>query len=137
MNEGTVPLLESGDEGFDLTPLIDVVFILLMFFLVATTITARQEQITVKLPESASGEATEEASRALIVTLHADGTLLLGGEAVEREALVERLRSDKAEAVRINGDGETSLRDTIALYDLCTRAGIGKITLGTTPEAPR
>jgi len=114
-----------------------VVFILLMFFLVATTLSVREQAITVKLPESTSGAATESPSKVTIVTLQSDGTILLNGETVPRDAVVGRLRAAHPKAVRIRGDGKASLQAFTSLYDLCARAGIENITLGTVPEAAR
>ncbi|MBE7560487.1 biopolymer transporter ExbD [bacterium] len=125
---------ESGEDVFDLTPLIDVVFILLLFFLVATTMQVREEEIPIRLPESTAGAPTERAEETLVVSVQPDGTVFLGQDAVALEALVEALKARRARAVVVRGDTETALGRAVQIINLCTEAGVEKITLGTVPE---
>lgn len=125
--------IESGEEIFDLTPLIDVVFILLIFFLVATTLQVREEQIPIRLPESAGGEAAREEPL-FVISVQADGALFVGQEQIAREALAARLREQKVKSVLLRGDAATALGQAVGVIDLCSEAGVEQVTLGTVPE---
>lgn len=80
-------------SDINITPFVDIILVVLIIFMVTAT-TIAKSSIKVTLPDAASGEATEATSLGL--TLLADGSLLLDGEAVSPEALVARLRSAKA-----------------------------------------
>jgi len=77
------------DPDVNLTPLIDVVFLLLIFFMVSTTFT-RETELKVQLPE-AGAEAVKRPPRAVEVTVSADGRYFVDGRAVV-DRRVETLR---------------------------------------------
>jgi biopolymer transport protein ExbD len=66
------------DQGVNLTPLIDVVFLLLIFFMVTTTFT-KQSKLIIKLPE-ASGEVAENSPQMLDLVVSAEGSYSLNGK---------------------------------------------------------
>lgn len=86
----------------DLTPLIDMVFLLLIFFLVSTTFT-RERELTVELPE-ATAEAAAESSEKLEVEINADGEY-----AVNTQRLVNRDRETLSKALADQSKGDTKL----------------------------
>lgn len=88
----------------NLAPLIDVVFILLLFFVVTTTFT-RETQLKVDLPEAVSGAALETStSKQLEVLVSIDGAFELNGNPLPTNDL-----NTLMEALRIESDGDTSL----------------------------
>ncbi len=88
----------------NLAPLIDVVFILLLFFVVTTTFT-RETQLKVDLPEAVSGTALETStSKQLEVLVSIDGAFELNGNPLPTNDL-----NTLMEALRIESDGDTSL----------------------------
>ncbi|MCB9916595.1 MAG: biopolymer transporter ExbD [Planctomycetes bacterium] len=133
------------DEGLDepalnLTPLIDVVFQLLVFFMVATTFQDPERALDVELPPAESGARAEREPEELVIQVLRDGTLRLGGEALDRAALAERLRSaaehDPATPVTIRGDRLVHHEDVVAVMDACGLAGLHALSLGTLDAAP-
>lgn len=85
----------------NLAPLIDVVFLLLIFFMVTTTFT-KESRLTVDLPE-ADGVATEEAAQQLEILISADGQYAINGR-----ALVNSSRETLKAALHKVSDGDTS-----------------------------
>jgi len=82
------------EVSVNLTPLIDVVFLLLIFFMVSTTFT-RETELQIDLPEAEGTEAEQENKR-IEVEISADGVYSINGErleGVERQALNERIQS--------------------------------------------
>lgn len=92
----------SQEVGVDLTPLIDVVFLLLIFFMVSTTFT-RENHLNIELPE-ASGERSEQQAEMIDVVINADGQYRLNNR-----VLVNNRRETLARAVSELADGDASL----------------------------
>ena len=92
----------SQEVGVDLTPLIDVVFLLLIFFMVSTTFT-RESHLNIELPE-ADGERSEQQAELIDVVINADGQYRLNDR-----TLVNNRRETLVRAVSELADGETSL----------------------------
>ncbi len=92
----------SQEVGVDLTPLIDVVFLLLIFFMVSTTFT-RESHLKVDLPE-ANGDVAETEIRQIDVVINAQGQY-----AVNDRALVNNRRETLERAVSELAEGDTSL----------------------------
>lgn len=108
------------EVSVNLTPLIDVVFLLLIFFMVSTTFT-RETELQIDLPEAEGTEAEQETER-IEVEISADGVYSVNGErleGVERQALNQRIE-------RV-ADGNTDLpfiitADADARHELVVRA---------------
>lgn len=94
------------EDSINLTPLIDVVFLLLIFFMVSTTFT-KETHLSVDLPE-AEGSPTVEQPQALDILIAADGSYAVNGQALVNQ----RLATLKAALKRVS-DGDNSLPLTI------------------------
>ena len=92
----------SQEVGVDLTPLIDVVFLLLIFFMVSTTFT-RENHLNIELPE-ASGERSEQQADMIDFVINADGQYRLNNR-----VLVNNRRETLVRAVTELADGDASL----------------------------
>jgi biopolymer transport protein ExbD len=125
----------GGDGELNLAPMIDVVFLLLIFFMVATTFASVEEQLDLDLPVAESGEAAEAAPQELVVDVDRSGNLFHAGAAIdERElaALLERTaRSDPGTPVTVRGDERAVLGRIVAVLDLCRLAGLTNAGLRT------
>ena len=113
-----------------LTPLIDVVFILLIFFMLASSFL---DWRALDLNISAPGRATESKGRAVLILLKADGSLLMNGKATKAEDLISRIEARIAEnpkqTVVIRPEEEVPLQRAIDTIDLLKRAGALEISL--------
>ena len=92
----------SQEVGVDLTPLMDVVFLLLIFFMVSTTFT-RENHLNIELPE-ASGERSEQQAELIDVVINADGQYRLNDR-----TLVNNRRETLVRAVTELAGGDTTL----------------------------
>src|SRR5690606_5354706 len=94
------------DGGINLMPLVDVVFLLLIFFLAATTFATEEVELDLRLPEAKSGESGK-ADQQLIINVSQDGTLTMSGREVTMEALRQKLQAAVArnqdQAVLVRG----------------------------------
>ena len=126
------------EASIELTPLIDVVFLLLIFFMVSTSF-VRETRLAVDLPE-ALGDALEAAGREARVALvidaaggyALDGRPLADGELATLEgALRSVVATDGAPRLVIAADGETAHRAVVRAMDAARRAGIVRIDVAT------
>ena len=119
----------------NLTPMIDVVFQLLIFFMVATTFLDPEKEIGIELPEAASGEAPDEEASELIINIFADGRIILSGREVAAESLLGELKAaaqaDPTTPVTIRGDRLVHHERVVQVMDACGQAGLLNLAVGT------
>ncbi len=112
-----------------LTPLIDVVFILLIFFMLASSFL---DWRTVKLSAPAVSAASSSMEGSLLVEIRTDG-LRFGGETVSLDQLVERIQKGLSDSDRrvvlIRPDQGISLQQTVTVVDRLTAVGITNMSL--------
>ncbi len=127
---------EEPQEALNLTPLIDVVFLLLIFFLTATTFQKDEVEMSLDLPESQSGKAGGDA-RVIVVNVAKDGRLLVDGRAVTVEALQQKLKAaasrNKDQEVLIRGDEKAQFGLVAKVFDACLIAKLTSISIGADP----
>ena len=116
----------ASDESVDLTPLIDCVFQLLIFFMV-TTAFIHARGLDVDLP--ASSQATEQQEKKDInVIIEADGRIEIGGEEVQKGALEERIKramvENKNDNIIIQADRETLQEVVVEVVDAAKVVGV-------------
>lgn len=120
----------------NITPLIDVVFLLLIFFMVSTTFN-RESELQIALPEASAG-SVEMPDQALEIVIAKDGSTVIAGKpladtnaATVRQALAEALREQPDRLVVIRADGETAHQAVITVMDAARRQGIAKLSFAT------
>jgi biopolymer transport protein ExbD len=76
--------LGRGSIGFNMTPMIDVVFLLIIFFLVSSHLARQETQVAVELPDAASSDQPEEEDvRRIVVNVLSETEVLLGSQPIE------------------------------------------------------
>lgn len=120
----------------NLASLLDVVFILLLFFVVSTTFT-RETQMKVVLPEAASGAAVEEAT-ALEVEIAADGQISLNNQLLARSdlatlmtALQQASGGDNRKPLVISADAKTPHQAVVIAMDAAGKLGFTQLRITT------
>jgi len=120
------------EDGIDISPLIDVVFILLIFFMVSTTF-VKDAQLELQRPSAQSAEAAD--SKSVRVSIDRQGAIYLGEESIRLWMLQSRvredLRSSSQSTVLIIADRSTPTELLIDVVDQCRLAGakdVGVIT---------
>ena len=128
---------ERRDEvDLDITPLIDVVFLLLIFFMVSTTFEHNSE-INITLPSS-SKSVTEKKPNAVNVSLDAQGNIYINGEVISngqietiKMALSDALVGLKEPPIIINADSNATHQSVVRIMDAASQLGLVKITFAT------
>ena len=125
---------ERDDAHINLTPLIDVVFLLLIFFMVSTTF-ERESEIEIELPE-ATAERPDREAQAVEVWIDAEGRLYLNGSQLEdarvssvRAALETLALPEPRPALVIGADARTPYQAVINVMDAAHQAGFVNLSL--------
>ena len=131
------PLPKRRPARIDISPLVDVVFQLLIFFVITTTFLT-DSGIPLDLPEAESGEQ-ESVVEDLSVRVSADGGISFQGRALSLADLEARLReaiaTSPTSAVTIYGDGRVDYETVVKVIDLARRAEASGIVLATEQPA--
>ncbi len=127
--------LAEQDDGAEipLTPLIDVVFLLLIFFLVATSFTRRELDQKVDLPTAEGGVKSQFNKKNLVINIRSDGTVIIAGRLLNASALPQAVRDWREEnpqmRVQLRSDGRVEYRQVMAVLGTCRAAGVDKVDL--------
>jgi len=127
-------------DSLNLTPLIDVVFLLLIFFLVATQFSQDDQQLPIKLPSAQSAVPMTIEPEELVVHIAQDSTMMVRGQGVDLATLEGILRQALADnpvqqTVVLRGDKRVEFQTIVSLVDLCNRLKIPSYRFTTASEA--
>ena len=122
-----------------LTPLIDVVFLMLIFFMVSATF-LNEADMELSLPE-ASQEPGERAFSPIELTINADGDYYVDGNALVNQqvgtvqsALEQAMDAQPGAPLIIRADGRTPHQSLVTALDAAGRANIESLSIATVPE---
>jgi biopolymer transport protein ExbD len=125
--------LRPGEATFNMTPMIDVVFQLIIFFLVSSHLAKQEAQMELPLPVADSGvEPTGDPTPRITINVLNDGSMILAGHPVRKDDLVQRLKKRLAAEggnleVRIRSDRMTPYRNVEPIMLACARSGIWNV----------
>ncbi|MCM2971139.1 ExbD/TolR family protein [Larsenimonas suaedae] len=129
-------LQEDATAGVDLTPMLDVVFIMLIFFIVTTSF-VRESGVEIDRPE-AKGAVSQQSAQVL-VAITANGTLWLNGETVSPDQVGQKV----ADAVRqgsgnvvVQADRRSQTGLLVETMDAIRQAGVDNVAVAATRSGP-
>lgn len=129
--------------GFNMTPMIDVVFLLIIFFLLSSHLARQETQPKLPLPEAQSGvQDPADATPRVVVNVHADGTVMLLGKDVSAEQLQAQLaarrdRQGDELQLRIRCHRDVPYHYVKPVMLAATHAGIWNVQFAVVRDAPR
>jgi biopolymer transport protein ExbD len=127
----------------NMTPMIDVVFLLIIFFLVSSHLARQETQVALELPTASTGEPLEESTlQRITLNVMPDGTVMLAGQPIAPQDLSAKLkfehnRSGDDLEVRIRGDRDVPFSVIEPLLVACAEAGVWNVTFGVHAEERR
>lgn len=127
-------LINRGRGGFNMTPMIDVVFLLIIFFLVASHLSDQDTLLEMELPTAESGSVTLEAvKRRITINVPQSGRVLLAGRIIAIDDLEEKFRLLKEEAnsdleIRIRGSRSVDYATVDPILNACAKAEIWNVS---------
>jgi biopolymer transport protein ExbD len=127
---------QRAETGIDVTPLIDVVFLMLIFFMVSTTFT-REAHLQLTLPEADANPASEETER-LELIISANGSYALNGRSLAGDrletimsALLDAAGGDTEQPLVITADAQTPHELVVRAMDAAGRTGFEHLSITT------
>ncbi len=123
-------------DSLNLTPLIDVVFLLLIFFLVATRFAQDDRELPVLLPSAASAVPMTTEPTELVVNVDATGQYMILGERMSLDKVESILRRSVADnpinqMVIIRGDRNVAFQAVVSVMDLCNKLKVPSYKIST------
>jgi biopolymer transport protein ExbD len=128
-----MPLKTHLDEppALNLTAMLDVMFLLIIFFMLGTRFADAERRIALRVPEVVDRGALDAAAARKTVNVYRDGTITLEGKAVTIEQLAARLAAARAGqrnlGVLVRGDAEGQFQQVAAVLSACKQAGVGEL----------
>ena len=112
-------------------PMIDIIFFLLVFFMISTLSMVEQKTVPVNLPQAAS--AKNDLSKSITLTVQANGTILFDQEDIPAALLEKRIRLEMQKNpdphIILRGDKDAAYGQVISAFDALKQAGAQKISV--------
>ncbi len=131
--------VSQGEEvSLNMTSLIDVVFFLNIFLLLATTFPRPEHDIEVELPKVVHADALTEAPSQRVVNVRRDGHVALDQEEVTLDELTSRLAAARQQyeglGVQVRGDAHALHQNVAEVLHACQRAGVKQLGISVTAK---
>jgi biopolymer transport protein ExbD len=126
--------------AMQLAPMIDILLLLLSFFIVSQQFSRSETELNVSVPTAQEGADPNRSRGEIIINVLADGTLRVEGNNVNFVELGEKLtkiaKQFKNQPIRIRGDGGVSYQRIVEVIDTCQKSGIWNISFATQRPLP-
>jgi biopolymer transport protein ExbD len=130
--------LRSRPSALALTSMLDVIFLLLCFFVTASVFSQWESEISIQLPAAATGEQPSRLPGEIIVNLAKDGSVTVNGKTLDLSDLENRLaRISKfypGQPVIIRADRDVRYESLVKVIDTCRAADVWNFSLATAGE---
>ena len=130
--------IQPASPGFQIAPMVDIVFLLLIFFLVTWNFSRNETELEVKVPKAREGKETRRAVGEVILNVKSDGTVVMNRRAMDSAALLETLTKIVSlypdQAVILRADESTDYRYVVDVLDACRRANIWNVAFATSRQ---
>ncbi len=131
---------QPESASMQLAPMIDIVFLLLIFFIVTWQFTRSETELKVSVPTAQEGAEPERGPGEIVINILTDGTIRIEGTTVDLAQLLDKLAMIAAQfenqPVRIRGDGGVEYQRIVEVIDTCQKAGIWNISFATQRPTP-
>lgn len=128
--------LEKGQKEINITPLVDMVFQLLIFFMLASSFVASSPGIRINLPRAVTSEVMKEQN--ITITINKENMIYLNEKPItssELTSYLERIVKSKQEKpLLIKADKDAQLGSVVKVWDICRKVGVSQINIATLQE---
>lgn len=130
--------IQPSPPSFQIAPMVDIVFLLLIFFLVTWNFSRNETELEVKVPKAREGKETRRAVGEVILNIKSDGTIVMNRRTMDSNALLETLTKIVSlypdQAVILRADENTDYRHVVDVLDACRRANIWNVAFATSRQ---
>jgi biopolymer transport protein TolR len=124
---------KGPQADINVTPLVDIVLVLLIIFMVITPMLQRGAEV--KLPKAANAESKEDSGEATIISVKKDGSLYLGNDLITPDLLERELNAilmtEPFKFILIKGDARAHYGDVRKAMEICEKVGAKSVALQT------
>ena len=128
----------DSEIHLDFVPMVDVLFNLLIFFLLATTLAQVEREMRIALPAAVSAGPISAALREVVINVDAKGQCFVGGQAIEptslQTMLTDAVKVNPEQKATVRGDRAAAYAHVVKVLDICKSAGIQQPYLDTVLE---
>jgi biopolymer transport protein ExbD len=121
--------INAGLKQMDIVPLLDCVFLLLIFFMLSSSFVA-VPGINIKLPKAISSQTID--TRPLTLIISSEDIIYLKGDPCSIKEIENYLRQKEIKSIFIKADKGASLETIVAIWDICKNLEINRIGIATT-----
>ncbi len=126
---------QPESSGFQIAPMIDIVFLLLIFFLVTWNFSKDEMELDVQVPTAREGKESRRAVGEVILNVKADGSVVMNRREMNTEELEAALAKIQSlypdQAVVLRGDETTEYSRIVEVLDVCRSANIWNVAFAT------
>lgn len=126
---------EQPEEEFQMAPMIDMVFLLLVFFMCVSTLAKAEKSVELDLPESHASEVPDDVSGRGLVSVDADGNLYLGSSSVTledlKDAIGDEIKKNPDLQITVRADRSTSFGEIKKVLKACAEMGAHEVIYAT------
>lgn len=120
---------------FPLAPMIDVVFLLLIFFIATMQFSDNERELNVSVPVAEEGADAKQTAGEIIINVLDDGDVIINKAKMTQSELYDKLMKISAvhdnQAIRIRGDSEAAFQKIVDVINVCQKAGLPNISFAT------
>jgi biopolymer transport protein ExbD len=131
----------ESEEPFNLVPLMDMAFNLLIFFMAATSFTQIEKDMNVQLPRTAPFQTMSAPPKQLVINIRQDGSSVVAGKTYTNDELARliqtEIKPDPNRAVLIRADERSLMKYFAGVATLCRRAGVSELKIGLLQQDAR
>ena len=124
----------EAEEPFNLVPLMDMAFNLLIFFMAATSFTQIEKDMNVQLPRTAPFQTMSAPPKQIVINIRQDGSTVIAGKTYAPDELAKfiqaEIKPDPNRAVLIRADERSIMKYFAGVATLCRRAGVSELKIG-------
>jgi biopolymer transport protein ExbD len=135
--------LKEAPVGFQIAPMIDVVFLLLIFFVTSQIYAQWESEIGINLPTAKTAQENPRMPGEIIINVSRDGTVVVSGQVLDDDRLMTVLKRlvsvYPGQPVVIRADRKTDYEMVVRVLDICRRCDVWNVSFATAltePETP-
>ena len=121
--------------AMQLAPMIDIVFLLLIFFIVTWQFSRSETEMKISVPSSQEGADPKRVLGEIIVNVRVTGEVVVEGQVMSQAQLKQKLsaiaKQHQNQPVRLRGDSKAEYQTIVEVIDTCQKAGIWNISFAT------
>ncbi len=129
---------QDEETGFQMTPMLDVMFLLLIFFVSTSIFYELEHEIGITVPQASEVKDSERSAHEIIINIRSDGEIVVNRQRYDLDGLEQLLKRISGvfsgQAVTIRGDEAARLGSAIDVLNVCAKAKIWNVSFAALQE---